>query len=352
MPASCLPGSGSLYPCTCQSCTLCQGCWAEQPAAWHARTQGGGGHGHQLPLGSPNRGWCEHVTVTVRLTITSRTGSALPVCFSSRPGFWSTPTERAIQQLDSYVDGPMGRQNHLLSCSTDMLPVSHLFHLHCPQKSPQFSEELWQMKQTGKEKGGKQAFSLTHSSTDKITRNEDWTSFDFLKHPPAQPWTVPCLLSVLEPQIPIARRFHLIFCGSSLSSGLVLLNTWEWGSGSSLLTPITESIYQAPGLMVEWQKTRVQWLNYSLMLPVHEEGCDSKICAVSRNNLWHIAQIMLTPGQLMQHWAKTTGCQTSVSHVYGHLIDFKYFSLLNIRRCLTFWFSLDFSHQTELGEVF
>lgn len=146
MPASCLPGSGSLYPCTCQSCTLCQGCWAQEPAAWHARTLGGG-YSHQLPLGSPNGGWRKHVTVTVQFTIASRTGSSLPY-------FWTTVTERAIQQLDPCVDGPVGCWNHLLSCSTDMLPVSHLFHQHCPQKSPQLSEELWQMKQTGRRKEG------------------------------------------------------------------------------------------------------------------------------------------------------------------------------------------------------
>lgn len=110
------------------------------------------GHSHQLPLGSPNRGWRKRVTATVRLTITSRTGSALPACFSNRPHFWTTLTERAIQQLDSYMAGPVGRWDHLLSCSTDMLPVSHLFHPHCPQKSPQYSEELWQMKQTGRRK--------------------------------------------------------------------------------------------------------------------------------------------------------------------------------------------------------
>lgn len=81
MPASCLGGSGSLYPCTCQSRTLCQGCWAEEPAARHARTRGGG-YSHRLPLGSPNGGWRKHVTVVVQLTITSRTGSSLPVCFS------------------------------------------------------------------------------------------------------------------------------------------------------------------------------------------------------------------------------------------------------------------------------
>lgn len=82
-----------------------------------------------------------------------------------------------------------------------------------------------------------------------------------------------------------------------------------------------------------------------------KKAVSSKICAVSRNNLWHIAQILLTPSQLMQHWAKTTWRQTSVSHVYGHQIDFNYFSLLNIWRSLTFWFSLDSSHQIELGEV-
>lgn len=138
---------------------------------------------------------------------------------------------------------------------------------------------------------------------------------------------MPCLLSVLEPQIPIARCFHLIFCGSSLSSGLVLLNTWEWGSRSSQLIPITECVYQAPGLTMEWQKTRVQWLSFSFTLPLHEEGHVFKICALSWNNLWHIAQILLTPSQLMQHWTKHTGHQTSVSCVYGHQIDFKYFSV-------------------------
>lgn len=70
---------------------------------------------------------------------------------SASPYFWTTLTECAIEQLDSYIDGPVGRYNHLLSGSIDTLPLSHLFHLHCPQKSPRFSEELWQMKKTGKE---------------------------------------------------------------------------------------------------------------------------------------------------------------------------------------------------------
>lgn len=147
MPASCLGGCGSLYPCTCQSCTLCQGCWAQEPAAWHARTQGAGSS-HQLPLGSPEGGWCKHIPGMVQLTITWRTGSSLPVCSSNR----TTLTEGANQPLDSHVDGPVGCQNHLLSCSTDMLPVSHLFHPHCAQKPPQFSGELWQMKQAGRRK--------------------------------------------------------------------------------------------------------------------------------------------------------------------------------------------------------
>lgn len=54
-------------------------------------------HSHNLPLGSRNGG-SKHVTVMAQLPITSRSGPALPVCFSNKDmlGFWTTLAEHAV----------------------------------------------------------------------------------------------------------------------------------------------------------------------------------------------------------------------------------------------------------------
>lgn len=70
----------------------------------------------------------------------------------------------------------MGHYNHLLSCSIDTLPLSHLFHPHCPQKSPRFSEELWQMKQAGRKKEENWLLAWSTAAQGACVRKGPWSN--------------------------------------------------------------------------------------------------------------------------------------------------------------------------------